>query len=64
MTFYWFPFYEVLHKGKLWRAKVDIYAQDYTGIDSTRVGADSALARIDTTMEDWERMELLMKMIF
>jgi len=44
----------VLHKGKLWRAKVDIYAQDYTGADSTHVGADSTFARIDTTMEDWE----------
>jgi hypothetical protein len=44
----------VLHKGKLWRAKVDIFAQNYTGIDSTRIGADSTLARIDTTMEDWE----------
>jgi hypothetical protein len=34
----------VLHKGKLWRAKSDIYAQDYTGVDSTRVGADSTFA--------------------
>jgi hypothetical protein len=44
----------VLHKGKLWRAKVEIFANDYTGVDSTHVGSDSTLARIDTTMEDWE----------
>ena len=49
----------VLHKGKLWRAKVDIYALDYTGVDGSRVGADSTFARIDATMEDWESVSII-----